>query len=209
MDPVLVAFATHWEDIHTTVTAEQSSDLDELAAELAGASRREAQLRVRYLMAELLGNALPPGHLVRRAIRDGERGEDIETVDLEDSVALLTLTSVRRSSRLAKLELLAEPGYTVDEVRARGADPDLDGLLRLPTPEGGQRLPAFQFTESGAVPPVIIEINELLRSADDPWGVADWWLRGNSWLGGVPAELLASTSSEELLRAARAVRGEE
>ncbi|MGJ3560402.1 hypothetical protein ACR6C2_25330 [Streptomyces sp. INA 01156] len=36
----------------------------------------------------------------------------------------------------------------------------------------------------------------------DPWGAADWWLGGNSWLHGVPADLLGALPDEELEGAA-------
>lgn len=37
--------------------------------------------------------------------------------------------------------------------------------------------PAFQFDHrTGIVRPIVAEINMLLGSAEDPWGVASWWL---------------------------------
>ncbi|SDI45516.1 hypothetical protein SAMN05421505_15319 [Sinosporangium album] len=46
-----------------------------------------------------------------------------------------------------------------------------------------------------------------LDAARDPWGTADWWLRGNALLGGAPAALLARGVADDLLtEAARALR---
>lgn len=46
---------------------------------------------------------------------------------------------------------------------------------------------------------------QLLDAAEDPWGVADWWLGANAWLGAVPAQLLGRVADDVLLDAARAV----
>ncbi|MCW5254300.1 hypothetical protein [Streptomyces sp. SHP 1-2] len=84
---------------------------------------------------------------------------------------------------------------------APGAPPP--GVLRLNAPGGGPRYPRFQFRPGTAEPlPVVRRINELLRADRDPWGAADWWLGGNAWLAGVPADLLGRLPDDELVRAA-------
>ncbi|MDF5757504.1 hypothetical protein [Spongiactinospora sp. TRM90649] len=209
MDPVLKAAADHWDGIHAAVGPERSAELDDLAAELAGVHERSARLRLRLKLIRLLRESLPADHPVRQAIREGERSVAPADEDRDTAAGLLAETAARRAMRLAELDLLAEPGYTPQEVRDLGGDPERTGLLRLPLPGGGHRLPAFQFGERGEVPAVVLVINELLRADTDPWGVADWWMCGNSWLDAVPAGLVGTVPDGELVAAARAVRGEE
>ncbi|MFF7371170.1 hypothetical protein [Streptomyces tricolor] len=96
----------------------------------------------------------------------------------------------------------AEPAGNGGTVRPGGPRPDA-GLIRLRDPDRGIRYPRFQFRPGTAEPlPVVRRINVLLRADRDPWGAADWWLGGNRWLGGVPAELLGVLPDEALERAA-------
>jgi hypothetical protein len=53
--------------------------------------------------------------------------------------------------------------------------------------------------------PEVREVNETLGAADDPWGVASWWLSTNDRLGARPADLVGSPRSGELIQAAKAV----
>ncbi|OYP14368.1 MULTISPECIES: hypothetical protein [Streptomyces] len=116
----------------------------------------------------------------------------------------------------------AEQGERGDEAeRAEGAEPAGSGgtgrpgdprpdagLIRLRDPDRGIRYPRFQFRPGTAEPlPVVRRINVLLRADRDPWGAADWWLGGNRWLGGVPAELLGVLPDEALERAAAELVG--
>lgn len=61
--------------------------------------------------------------------------------------------------------------------------------------------PAFQFDrDRGRVDPVVLEINQLLRAGDDPWGVASWWLSPNDRLGGrAPKDALQDPDAEKRL----------
>ncbi|MGW5420962.1 hypothetical protein [Streptomyces sp. NPDC003943] len=103
-----------------------------------------------------------------------------------------------------RARLLAVPSLAAADVAAAPGDP---GLIRLRHPELGYRYPRFQFSADGRDTtrplPVVGLINRLLMADRDPWGAADWWLGGNRWLRGVPAELLGSVPDEELARAAR------
>ncbi|WP_037815754.1 hypothetical protein [Streptomyces sp. NRRL S-1022] len=82
------------------------------------------------------------------------------------------------------------------------------GLIRLRDPDDGIRYPRFQFRPGTAQPlPVVRRINALLRADRDPWGAADWWLGGNRWLGGVPADLLGVLPDDALERAAAELVG--
>ncbi|MFB7470726.1 hypothetical protein [Kitasatospora sp. NPDC056184] len=120
--------------------------------------------------------------------------------------------------------LLAAPSLGRADLDARGLDAaTLDGsglIIRLVDRAGEHRYPAFQFadatTGSGGgsgtgtaadrgLLPVVARINRLLLAEEDPWGAADWWLAGNSWLGGTPAALLGLVSDELLTAAALSV----
>jgi hypothetical protein len=55
--------------------------------------------------------------------------------------------------------------------------------------------PAFQFDRARArVYPVVVEGNQVLDAANDPWGAASWWLSSSSWLadGRSPADLVVA-----------------
>ncbi|GII61460.1 hypothetical protein Skr01_15450 [Sphaerisporangium krabiense] len=209
MDPVLTALADHWDDVHERLAPERSRALDALAADLAAATTDRARRGVRQRLIDELRHSLPVDHPVREAIVRGSRATTGTPVEWHAAVDRLTETFVQRDARLARLDLLAEPGHTPDEVRGMGADPATPGLLRLPLPEGGHRLPAFQFTAEGRPHAVVLAVNELLGAATDPWGVADWWCRPNSRLDAVPAALLGVVPDGDLYTAARAVRGDE
>ncbi|GII90572.1 hypothetical protein [Sinosporangium siamense] len=98
--------------------------------------------------------------------------------------------------------LLRTPSLSADELR----DPAVPGLLRLERPDGGVAVPSFQFGGDGAPIPVVLTVNEILDARRDPWGTADWWLRGNALLGDVPARLLEhGVDDDRLTEAARAM----
>lgn len=115
----------------------------------------------------------------------GRLGEDLDLVN-----------AVRR-------DLLAAPAYTPADLRAAGADPDAPGLIRLRRAGGRVQLPVFQFDERRRPRPVVVTVNQLLAAESDPWGVASWWLDQNSWLAGVPAELLGRIPDDEIVAVAR------
>ncbi len=100
--------------------------------------------------------------------------------------------------------LLAAPALTEEQVREQGGDPSHADLIRLPARTGQIVLPTFQFSPVGDPIPVVTAINRLLAVADDPWGVADWWLGRNAWLDGIPADLLGRVDDDLLVRAAQA-----
>lgn len=104
--------------------------------------------------------------------------------------------------------LLRAPALSAAEVRARypGSAPPPE-LIRFADPELGDRYPEFQFRPGGGAPyEVVLEVNRVLLADADPWGAADWWLSGNTWLGGgPPAALLGARSDRELVGAAAAL----
>lgn len=98
--------------------------------------------------------------------------------------------------------ILAAAAVSEANVRRRGGDPDLPGLIRLHRPDGRVSLPTFQFTRAGEPKPLVLRINELLGADADPWGVADWWLCPNVWLAGTPADLLDTLDDHVMVAAA-------
>jgi hypothetical protein len=78
------------------------------------------------------------------------------------------------------------------------------GVLRLPRPDGGQRLPDFQFEPDGRPFPVVLEVNGVLCADDDPWAAADWWLGPSLWFPHPPAEMIGRVPDAQLIDAAHA-----
>ena len=77
-------------------------------------------------------------------------------------------------------------------------------LLGLPR-DRGFLYPAFQIdVQRREVHPEVREVNLALGAADDPWGVASWWVSANDRLGTRPMNLVGSPRREELLEAAKA-----
>jgi hypothetical protein len=121
-------------------------------------------------------------------------------------------TRVRRETlddfdRLVETRLLSLPALTPHDARQRGVDPDDARLIRLPRsglpPEF--QLPAFQFAPAGDPWDIVMEVNQMLDAADDPWGVACWWVDPHGRLGDAPADLLGREQDGLIRRAARAV----
>jgi hypothetical protein len=113
-----------------------------------------------------------------------------------------------RSNELADAvhrRILAQPMRTGAQI-----GPSIEHAVALPTSRGA-RFPAFQFDERGGLYRIVAEINALLDSDGDPWGVADWWLSPNPRLGVRPSALIAGgeEAQERLRRAARALVDEE
>ncbi|MDW8805819.1 DUF3168 domain-containing protein [Streptomyces scabiei] len=105
--------------------------------------------------------------------------------------------------------LLAEPALSEDDLRDNfGVETIAPELIRLRRCDGTEGLPAFQFDGSGRPRDVVVAVNRLLGAAEDPWGVADWWLGPNPWLAAPPATLLGRGLDGQLLAAASVV-GEE
>ncbi|MFF3978337.1 hypothetical protein [Streptomyces sp. NPDC001828] len=211
---LLALIRAHWPDIHSALDDEQRelllTRLEALA--LAPADERAVRRCVQGVRLALL--ALPPGHLVRRAL-DGTRlaGPAAAAPDLAATARELLAQLAdpgpppRREGGLAEARqrLLAHPSLSPEQARHRCAGA-VTGLIRLDDPVRGPRYPAFQFGGADGGPlPVVRAVNRLLLGEEDPWGAADWWLSGNLWLGGRPAALLGQVSDELLVGAASAM----
>lgn len=78
-------------------------------------------------------------------------------------------------------------------------------LVRLRAEGGREQLPRFQFEDEFSPWPVVLEVNAILDAERDPWGVADWWLSANAYLGEPPADLLGCGRDGQLVGTARYV----
>lgn len=106
----------------------------------------------------------------------------------------------------ARRRLLAAPSRAAAPEGSPAAGERPADVIVLADPEDGLRSPEFQFDpETGLPREIVVRINRILLADRDPWGAADWWLGGNSWLGGAPASLLGRIPDERLADAALAL----
>ncbi|MFI1851763.1 hypothetical protein [Streptomyces sp. NPDC020480] len=134
-----------------------------------------------------------------------------ELIRLLESVDWPTLDPASAEiARGVRRRLLTAPARGPEELTgATAEDPARAGLIRLTDPELGDRYPDFQFDpDTGEPHPVVQRINRLLLSDQDPWGAADWWLAGNSWLRDTPAALVGRVPDALLTEAAAALVGD-
>ncbi|MFJ4520999.1 hypothetical protein ACIP4Y_08610 [Streptomyces sp. NPDC088810] len=224
-EELLRLLETHWT---TVVTGLDDDDLGRVSGALREmreetvAGRPAAVARaVRRLKRTLA--ALPPDHPVSEALGGHRYAAGarelprLTTIDAVIAVLGAPPPDPAELLRSARRRLLAAPALTEAEHAALtgagptgppgGRDPAA-GLIRLRDPDDGIRYPRFQFRPGTAEPlPVVRRINVLLRADRDPWGAADWWLGGNRWLGGVPADLLGVLPDDALERAAAELVG--
>ncbi|HTP30409.1 MAG TPA: hypothetical protein VMK12_32725 [Anaeromyxobacteraceae bacterium] len=186
-----------------------------LAAIVKFASR-EPWENVPLLVQELLEPLALPERLrsaMIESLRAARVAEAIEQA-LAGSPLLLSAEDVIDEARLrgqAEALVLKEPMFSAAEAgRILGSTSSTkpshyahslrrDGsLVGLP-----QRntfvFPQFQFDVArGHVFTVVADVNRLLGAADDPWGVASWWLTTNLRAGASPRQLLAGGKYDEL-----------
>lgn len=75
-------------------------------------------------------------------------------------------------------------------------------LLGLPSGRG-YLYPAFQFDQDRReVFAEVRAVNERLEAANDPWGVASWWISRHARLGARPAELVGTDQGDDLVAVA-------
>jgi hypothetical protein len=202
------ALAKHWSDVVACLTAEDlpgfADQVDRLKRAAAG-NPPAAHAAVAELMYFLRGR-LPDAHPLRQEMPpDG--GPVAAPADLSGVADVLAGLSLPAGS-LAEADpagwLLTAPSLTERQVRELGVRPERADLIRLPGAGQRSQLPAFQFAPGGQPVPVVATVNKLLDAESDPWGVADWWLGENTWLGGVPADLIGKVADSDLVRAALA-----
>jgi hypothetical protein len=133
--------------------------------------------------------------------------EPTPTPDAPTNTPAPDTATIIRTTQARLLKAPALNRRTVDDrCHSAGLDDPPPELIRLGDAERGDRYPAFQFAgASGGPIPVVLHVNGLLRADIDPWGAADWWLSGNTLLGGKPASLLGELPDEQLVGAATAL----
>lgn len=203
---VLAGAAAQWDRLAGTLSAEARASL----ARHLRASRAESGPQARE-------QALAAAAALLRPLLTGA-GERLGTAPVVHGftaadLAVLVLDGHRMVGPVlgaVRDRLLAEPALDEAEVVARGGDPCAPGLIRLRGIDGRHRLPLFQFEPEPAhrrgptLRPRVRTVNSALGAADDPWGVADWWLSPNAWLGGArPAALLGRDDEARIDEAAR------
>ncbi|WP_458246820.1 hypothetical protein [Streptomyces sp. MAI_2237] len=202
---VLAGAAAEWDRLASTLSAEARASLARhlraSRAEFGPQAREQALAAAAALLRPLLTGA-------------GERLGTVPVVPgfTAADLAVLVLDGHRMVGPVlgtVRDRLLAEPALEEAEVRARGGDPGVPGLIRLRGIDGRHQLPLFQFEpepahrRGHALRSRVQTVNSALGVADDPWGVADWWLSPNAWLGGArPAALLGQDDEERIDEAA-------
>ncbi|GAA2806642.1 hypothetical protein [Saccharopolyspora taberi] len=200
----LAALAENWDDVRQRLDSDRYTHLVALVIEFTDETDAEVSADIAEDIAVLLTDALPAEHRVRRELAAPEAR--FSTGAEQDWRQLGSTLHDRLLSR-GEMEI---PGWVLEaealdetQLRARGIAVDDPDLLCIEH-AGGDRWPAFQFGSSGQPLEVVRTVNRLLDAADDPWGVADWWLGENAWLDGVPARLLGQVADQTLIDAARA-----
>jgi hypothetical protein len=203
---VLAAAAVAWSQTRERLQAdtELAVSLHELRQAAPGSEPRD---RAAEAAARVLTRLLPG----RLSASEGRFAGPVADVAVEgfyaDDLVVLVLDGHAMVGPILgpiRRRLLAAPSLGAGTVQRRGGDPQSRGLIRLRASGGELRLPAFQFTVATAPWPVVLEVSGILDAEHDPWGTADWWLSGNSWLDGeAPAQMLGAGRDDQLADVAR------
>lgn len=225
INQALAALEATWDDVRRTVDPGVFESLERFTVHLHDAAiggDTKSRSKNAYAIADLLSAALPPDHPFvvalesedtrfvntsadQRSIAErlftrlsGEPPHDSQSSATERSAAEAVAAEAER--RLAQTACVLVKQLRSEEIEASG-----DRLISL-GPDG--RLPRFQFDAALHPRPVVLTVNAILDAHGDPWGVADWWLGENAWLGAAPAALLGAVEDGVLVDAAEAELGE-
>ncbi|AQA10103.1 hypothetical protein HUF15_24340 [Streptomyces samsunensis] len=221
-DDLLELLRRHLPEIRASLTAAQFSGFQDgvLRLRAAGEDTRAVRGALREVRLALL--PLPREMELRRKL-DQFRSGGAPSAVLPDADRLAELIRLLESvdwpaldpvsaeiARAVQQRLLTAPARGPERLTGAAAeDPAGAGLIRLSDPERGDRYPDFQFDpDTGEPRPVVQRINRMLLSDQDPWGAADWWLGGNTWLRDAPAALVGRVPDARLTEAAAALMGE-
>lgn len=210
-DAFLSLLHDHWPMTLAALDDGQRVRLHDALNDLATADDgRSVERALRGLRMQL--RALPPGHPVSQELGGTVRYAPGARATTIDRVLLGELLNVFAAPARGPGDLRRAAHDRLWEVPALGAaelvpeaahDAAAAGLIRLSHPGAEDRYPRFQFMPGTGQPlPVVRRVNHILMADKDPWGAAAWWLGGNRWLAGVPAELLGAVPDEDLARAA-------
>lgn len=221
VESVLRTIAEHWQEIAQVLDDDGRRRLEALAVAVSGGDRDELLDALADVCARSVP-LLPDDHPLARELRGQLRfATGGATLTLPAAVLTAFAGIPGRVSRSvdgsdpddgsgsdveeARRRLLEVPALSAEEVRRAGQDPDSPDVIRLLDDVGQVRIPAFQFDADRTPISVVLSINHLLGSDEDPWGVADWWLGENAWLDAVPARLIGIVADGVLLGCAEAV----
>ncbi|WP_413811847.1 hypothetical protein [Streptomyces sp. OE57] len=222
-DDLLELLRRHLPEIRASLTAAQFSGFQDSVLRLraAGDDARAVRGAVRQVRLALL--PLPREMELRRRLDQFRSGGAAPSAVLPDTDRLAELIRLLDSvdwptldpesaeiARAVRRRLLTAPARGPEQLTGTTAeDPTGAGLIRLSDPERGDRYPEFQFDpDTGEPRPVVQRINRMLLSDQDPWGAADWWLGGNTWLRDAPAALVGRVPDARLTEAAAALIGD-
>jgi len=171
--------------------------------ELPGLSRHRVSL-----VAMLRNAALAEGVVGEFAGQPRTVIDEVElpTFDADDILAEAALRGEVRARVLDEELLTAAAVSWLLGSRSKNPRQYANGLrakgVLVAVPHRNQFLyPAFQIdAEHGFVRPSVAEVNVALGAAEDPWGVASWWISPNGALGEErPVELLGDVTREQAL----------
>ncbi|CDR16365.1 hypothetical protein [Streptomyces iranensis] len=222
-DDLLELLRRHLPEIRASLTAAQFSGFQDSVLRLRAAEDDARAMRGAVRQVRLALLPLPREMELRRKLDQFRSGGAAPSAVLPDTDRLAELIRLLDSvnwpaldpesaeiARAVRQRLLTAPARGPEQLTGTAAeDPTGAGLIRLSDPERGDRYPEFQFDpDTGEPRPVVQRINRMLLSDQDPWGAADWWLGGNTWLRDAPAALVGRVPDARLTEAAAALIGD-
>lgn len=189
---------------HIVAALPKESDLLDAAASLA--ARHHALEGDESRLRSWLALCAVRSDLVRQL-----GGEPRHVLD-EASEALMTQARLQGEAiQTIWREPMLEPKDAAVALGARAANREKvrqyrerSWLLGLPSGRG-YLYPAFQFDhERRDVFAEVRAVNERLDAANDPWGVASWWISPHARLGARPADLVGTRRGDDLVAVAGA-----
>jgi hypothetical protein len=207
---VLRALAEHWDDVVGRLDEPARAELRRLIA-ITTQQPPDPEARTDAVLdiIDLVLPVLPLGHPLEAAIGT-KRGvaATVPETELDPTLALLRAVAARAEPEPltvwqgVRQRLLDADSLSVPDLVTAGGDPNAAHLIRLEDDDGSTRYPAFQFGSRGNARQVVVAVNTILDSDDDPWGAADWWLCPHAWLRAVPADLVDQVDDSVLIETA-------
>ncbi|WP_053732791.1 hypothetical protein [Nocardia sp. NRRL S-836] len=202
---LIYALIEDWDRINDLLGENGRARLHSLVDRMRGAVTPVERAAAAHEVTKLLGDLLP--HDDRVFADAGVRyASTAQLADLD--LALVRLSDdVRLGGRPrgAKERILTNDWESAADLRERGHNPDVLGVIKLHRDDGSASVPTFQFDATGEPLDVVLRINLLLHAHRDPWGAADWWFSANVWLRERPVTLIGRAPDDELVAAAAAV----
>lgn len=196
-----------WSELRAHMTPDEVREIERLLAAAVHGTNWDPNRLIVVLLAHE-----PVDHPAWLALRESStRRTGVEPADL----ALVVAARLRLEIELSEYTEVApqDPERVAFAAQERlFTAPMVDARERLATGDlvvlerGSERVaPAFQFDADGWILPSVAYVNTALNAADDPWGVASWWLTPHAALHAIPADELRVGSSDNVMAAADAV----